>query len=138
MYVNGDFSMSTVGWMEIIEILIISQIKFNDFDQINVGRVTFDLFYQTFDKIYKSVPCNSYKISIIEPISMDSPPNDKWGFGYLIGWFVGCTSCTLQTLYAWLMRGFGIGMVGILIYRVLRLSLRCDSWYACYVINLVK
>ena len=37
------------------------------------------------------------------------------GFGYLIGWFVGGTSCTLQTLYAWLMRGFGIGMVGILI-----------------------
>ena len=34
---------------------------------------------------------------------------DKWGFGYLIGWFVGGTSCTLQTLYAWLMRGFGIG-----------------------------
>ena len=32
--------------------------------------------------------------------------NDKWGFGYLIGWFVGGTSCTLQTLYAWLMRGF--------------------------------
>ena len=25
MYVNGDFSMSTGGWMEIIEILIISQ-----------------------------------------------------------------------------------------------------------------
>ena len=24
MYVNGDFSMNTVGWMEIIEILIIS------------------------------------------------------------------------------------------------------------------
>ena len=60
------------------------------------------------------------------------------GFGYLIGWFVGGTGCTLQTLYAWLMRGFGIGMVGILIYRVLCLSLRCDSWYACYVINLVK
>ena len=33
------------------------------------------------------------------------------GFGYLIGWFVGGTSCPLQTLYAWLMRGFGIGMV---------------------------
>ena len=30
------------------------------------------------------------------------------GFGYLIGWFVGGTGCTLQTLYAWLMRGFGI------------------------------
>ena len=67
---------------------------------------------------------------------MDSPPNDKWGFGYLIGWFAGGTGCTLQTLYAWLMRGFGIGMVGILIYRVLCLSLGCDSWYACYVINL--
>ena len=36
---------------------------------------------------------------------MDSPPNDKWGFWYLIGRFVGGTSCTLQTLYAWLMRG---------------------------------
>ena len=113
-------------------------IKFNDFDQINIGRVTFDLFYQIFDKIYQSVTCNSYNTSIIEPISMDSPPNDKWGFGYLIGWFVGGTSCTLQTLYAWLMRGFGNGMVGILIYRVLHLSLGCDSWYACYVINLVK
>ena len=64
--------------------------------------------------------------------------SDKWGFGYLIGWFVGGTSCTLQTLYAWLMRGFGTGMVGIPIYRVLHLSLRCDSWYACYVINLGK
>ena len=63
---------------------------------------------------------------------------DKWGFGYLIGWFVGGTGCTLQTLYAWLMRGFGIGMVGILNYRVLHLSLGCDSWYARYVINLVK
>ena len=63
---------------------------------------------------------------------------DKWGFGYLIGWFGGGTSCTLQTLYTWLMRGFDIGMVGILNYRVLRLSLGCDSWYACYVINLVK
>ena len=113
-------------------------IKFNDFDQINIGRVTFDLFYLIFDKIYQSVTCNSYNTSIIEPISTDSPPNDKWGFGYLIGWFVGGTCCTLQTLYAWLMRGFGIGMVGILIYRVLHLSLGCDSWYACYVIILVK
>ena len=69
---------------------------------------------------------------------MDSPPNDKWGFCMFKGWFVGCTSCTLQTLYAWLMRGFGIGMAGILIYRVLHLSLRCDSWYASYTVNLVK
>ena len=64
--------------------------------------------------------------------------SDKWGFVLLKGWFVGGTSCTLQTLYAWLMRGFGIGMVGILIYRVLHLSLRCDSWHASYAINLVK
>ena len=39
---------------------------------------------------------------------MDSPPNDKWGFVFLKGWFVGGTGCILQTLYAWLMRGFGI------------------------------
>ena len=45
----------------------------------------YDLFYQIFNKIYQSVTCNSYNTSIIEPISMDSPPNDKWGFGYLIG-----------------------------------------------------
>ena len=63
---------------------------------------------------------------------------DMWGFGLLIGWFVGCTGCTLQTLYAWLMRGFGSGMVGILIYRVLHLSLGCDSWHTSYAINLVK
>ena len=74
--------------------------------------------------------------SIAEGLALASL--DKWGFGYLIGWLVGGTGCTLQTLYAWLMRGFGIGMVGILNYRVLRLSLGCDSWYARYVINLVK
>ena len=48
---------------------------------------------------------------------MDSPPNDKWGsLGYLKVVCRGVPVCTLQTLYAWLMRGFGIGMVGILIY----------------------
>ena len=46
------------------------------------------------------------------------------------GWFVGCTSCTLQTFYAWLVRGLYVCVVGILIYRILHLSLRCDSWYA--------
>ena len=25
----------------------------------------------------------------------------RGGFGYLIGWLVGGTGCTLQTLYAW-------------------------------------
>ena len=43
-------------------------------------------------------------------------------------WFVGCTGCTLQTLYAWLVRSLHVCMVGILIYRVLHLSLGCDSW----------
>ena len=53
-------------------------IKFSDFDKINTGRITFDLFYQNFDKIYQLVSCNQLKkTSIIEPISMDSPPNDK-------------------------------------------------------------
>ena len=69
---------------------------------------------------------------------MDSPPNDKWGFGLLKGWFVGCTGCTLQTLYAWLVRGLYVCMVGNLIYRILHLSLGCDSWHASYAINLVK
>ena len=138
MYWNGDHNMIIVKWMEIIEILIISQSSLMTLTRLILVGLLFDLFYWIFNKIYQSVTCNSYNTSIIEPISMDSPPNDKWGFGYLIGWFVRCSGCTLQTLYAWLMRGFGIGMVGILIYRVLRLSLRCDSWYACYVINLVK
>ena len=138
MYLNGDRNMIMVGWMEIIKILIISRSSLMTLTRLILVGLLFDLFYQIFDKIYQSVTCNSYNTSIIEPISMDSPPNDMWGFGLLIGWFVGCISCTLQTLYAWLMRGFGIGMVGILIYRVLHLSLRCDSWYTCYVINLVK
>ena len=29
-------------------------IKFNDFDQINIGGGYFDLFYQVFNKIYQS------------------------------------------------------------------------------------
>ena len=33
-------------------------IKFSDFDQINIGTITFDLFYQNFDTIYQSVTCN--------------------------------------------------------------------------------
>ena len=47
----------------------------------------------------------------LEPVNQDLilPLNMiRGGFVYLIGWFVGGTSCTLQTLYAWLMRGFGI------------------------------
>ena len=33
-------------------------IKFNGFNQINNGRITFDLFYWIFDKIYQPVTCN--------------------------------------------------------------------------------
>ena len=33
-------------------------IKFSDFDQINTGRITFDLFYWNFDQIYQLVSCN--------------------------------------------------------------------------------
>ena len=33
-------------------------IKFSNFDQINIGRITFDLFYQIVNKIYQSVICN--------------------------------------------------------------------------------
>ena len=36
-------------------------IKFNDFDQINTGMITFDLFYWIFDKIYQSVSWNQLK-----------------------------------------------------------------------------
>ena len=36
-------------------------------------------------------------------------------FWFTTRWFVGCTSCTLQTLYAWLVGGLYVCMVGILI-----------------------
>ena len=54
------FSMRKVEWVEIIEIYF--PMKFSDFDQINIGRITLDLFYQIFDKIYQSVSCNQLKI----------------------------------------------------------------------------
>ena len=38
---NGDHNMIMVGWMEIIQNFDYFLIKFNDFDQINIGRVTF-------------------------------------------------------------------------------------------------
>ena len=64
-------------------------IKFNNFDQINIGRVTLIYFIEFSIKSISQQPITSYNTSIIEPISMDSPPNDKWGFWYLIGRFVG-------------------------------------------------
>ena len=39
------FTISKVEWVEIIENFDYFLIKFNDYDQINTGRITFDLFY---------------------------------------------------------------------------------------------
>ena len=90
MYVNGDFSMNAGGWMEIIEISIISWSSLMTLTRLILVWLLYDLFYQIFNKIYQAATYyQSYNTSIIESISMDSPPNDKWGFGYLIGWFVG-------------------------------------------------
>ena len=52
------FTMSKGEWVEIIENFNYFPIKFNDFDQINIGRITFDLFYQIFNKIYQSATGN--------------------------------------------------------------------------------
>ena len=116
-------------------------IKFNDFNQINIGRVTLTYFIKFFNKIYQLA--TSTQLQYINNRTY------KHGFSTkMIGWYLGLFSrlvcmrycCTLhQTLYAWLMKG-GLVLVwfGILNYRVLCLSLRCDSWYACYAINLVK
>ena len=71
--------MSMGGWIEIIEILIISHASLMTLTRLMLVWSLYGLFYQMFDKIYQSVTCNSYNTSIIEPISMDSPPIDKWG-----------------------------------------------------------
>ena len=90
-------------------------IKFNDFDQINIGGVTLTYFIKFSIKSISQLPPTSYNTSIIEPISMDSPPNDKLisgDFGIFSKLVCMRYHCTLhQTLYAWLMRGFGIGVV---------------------------
>ena len=54
----------------------------------------------------------------------------------VLGWFVGCTGCTLQTFYAWLVRDLYVCVVGILIYRILHLPLGCDSW--CITMLLIQ
>ena len=86
-------------------------IKFND--QINIGGVTLTYFIEFSIKSISQQPLPSYNTSIIEPISMDSPPNDKWGelgiFSKLVCMRYHCT--LHQTLYACLMTGFGIGVV---------------------------
>ena len=56
---------------------------------------------------------------------MDSPPNDKYGF---TGGLWEVPVVPLQTFC--LASERLICTVGILIYRILCLSLGCDSWYA--------
>ena len=95
MYLNGDCTMIMVGWMEIIKILIISQSILMTLTRLMLVGLLLINFIKFLIKFTSQQPITSYNTSIIEPISTDSPPNYKWGFGYLIGWFVGCTSCTL-------------------------------------------
>ena len=58
MCLNGDFNTIMVGWMEIIEILIISQSSLMTLTRLILVGLLFDLFFQIFDKIYQSVTCN--------------------------------------------------------------------------------
>ena len=57
MYVNGDFSMSTGGWMEIIEISIISQSSLTTLTRLMVVGLLL-IYFIKFDQIYQSVTCN--------------------------------------------------------------------------------
>ena len=58
MYLNGDFNMTMVGWMEIIKISIISRSSLMTLTRLTLVGLLFDLFYQIIDKIYQSVTCN--------------------------------------------------------------------------------
>ena len=58
MYLNGDFNMIMVGWMEIIKISIISQSSLMTLTRLRLVGLLFDLFYQIINKIYQSVTCN--------------------------------------------------------------------------------
>ena len=55
-----------------------------------------------------------YTVTEWQSIRSRFSTNDEWGFGLLKVWFVGCTSCTLQTLYAWQGRGFVFVWLGSL------------------------
>ena len=82
-------------------------IKFNDFNQINIGGVTLTYFIEFFNKIYQLA--TSTQLQYINNRTY------KHGFSTkMIGCYLGLFSrlvcmryhCTLhQTLYAWLMRG---------------------------------
>ena len=58
MCLNGAFNTIMVGWMEIIEISIISQSSLMTLTRLMLVGLLFDLFYRIFNKIYQSVTCN--------------------------------------------------------------------------------
>ena len=58
MCLSGAFNTIMVGWMEIIEISIISQSSLMTLTRLMLVGLLFNLFYQIFDKIYQSVTCN--------------------------------------------------------------------------------
>ena len=95
MYLNGDHNMIMVGWMEIIEILIISQSSLMTLTRLILVGLLFDQLYQILIKFTSQQPVTSYNTSIIEPISTDSPPNDKWGF-----WLFNGLVCRMYRLYS--------------------------------------
>ena len=94
---------------------------------ISVHEVEIDVKDSTLNKICANTKTDP-TLSLVMLYVLDGC--DKWGSWFAKRWFVGCTGCTLQTLYAWLVRGLCVFMVGILIYRILHLSLGCDSWHA--------
>ena len=54
----SNFNMSTVEWVEIIKISIISRTSLVTLTRLILVGLLFDLFYRNFNKIYQSVTCN--------------------------------------------------------------------------------
>ena len=78
---SSNFTISKVEWVEIIEISIISISSLVTLTRLILIGLLLIYFIKISKKIYQLVSCNQLKnTSIIEPISMDSPSNDKWGF----------------------------------------------------------
>ena len=75
--------MSKVQWVEIIEISIISRSTLVTLTKLILVGLLLIYFIEILIKSTSQYPVTSYNTSIIEPISTDSPPNDKWGFGLL-------------------------------------------------------
>ena len=85
IYMNDDFTMSKGEWVEIIEISIISRSSLGTLTRLILVGLLLIYFIEFSIKFTSQQPVTSYNTSIIEPISTDSPPNDKWGFVLLKG-----------------------------------------------------